>query len=141
MTRRKHWRVASQTSIPGLRTPLKNAVILRGAIRRSRRIQVLRILGNIVDSWTYIRSCNLRHACPCAKCAPQRNDDESSKVLRRTVERLPKEKPTVRPVGNYALAFEWTNGCSSGIHRFERIWRLGEKQDPDNGKAYVHGAW
>ena len=24
---------------------------------------------------------DLRHACPCAKCAPQRNDDESSKVL------------------------------------------------------------
>ena len=22
---------------------------------------------------------DLRHACPCAKCAPQRNDDESSK--------------------------------------------------------------
>ena len=84
---------------------------------------------------------DLRHACPCAKCAPQRNDDESSKVLRRAVERLPKEKPTVNSVGNYALAFKWTNGCSSGIHRFERIWRLGEKQDPDNGKAYVHGAW
>ena len=41
----------------------------------------------------------------------------------------------------YALAFEWSTGCSSGIYRFERIWRLGEKQDPDNGKAYVHGAW
>ena len=84
---------------------------------------------------------DLRHACPCAKCAPQRNDDESSMILRRSVEKLPKEMPTVRPVGNYALSFDWNNGCSSGIHRFERIWRLGEKLDPDNGKAYVHGAW
>ena len=49
---------------------------------------------------------DLRHACPCAKCAPQRNDDQSSMALRRNVEKLPREKPTVRPVGNYALSFE-----------------------------------
>ena len=30
----------------------KNAIILRGVVRRSRRIQVLRILENIVDSAT-----------------------------------------------------------------------------------------
>ena len=84
---------------------------------------------------------DLRHACPCAKCAPQRNDDQSSMVLRRNIEKLPREKLTVRPVGNYALSFELTSGCSSGIHRFERIWRLGSKLDPDNGKDYVHGAW
>tara|TARA_B100001113_G_C20958051_1_gene556162 strand:+ start:99 stop:455 length:357 start_codon:yes stop_codon:yes gene_type:complete len=84
---------------------------------------------------------DLRHACPCANCSPQRNEDKTSIALRRIVERLPKEKPSVKKVGNYALSFEWTSGCSSGIHRFERLWRLGEKQDPDNGKAYVHGAW
>lgn len=84
---------------------------------------------------------DLRYACPCAKCGPQRNSDESSLILRSNVEKLPREIPTVRPVGHYALSFEWVNGCSSGIHRFERIWRLGEKQDPDNGNAYVHGVW
>ena len=84
---------------------------------------------------------DLRHACPCAKCAPQRNEDDTSLALRKSVESLPEEKPSVRTVGNYALAFEWQHGCSSGIHRFERIWRLGNKQDPDNGKPYVHGAW
>ena len=46
---------------------------------------------------------DLRHACPCAKCGPQRNDEESSSILRQNVENLPKEKPTVRAVGNYAL--------------------------------------
>ena len=51
---------------------------------------------------------DLRHACPCAKCSPLRNSDESSKTLRRQVEALPKEKPKVRTVGNYALGFEWT---------------------------------
>ena len=81
---------------------------------------------------------NLRHACPCAKCSPQRNSDNSSMILRRNIEKLPREKPTVRPVGHYALSFEWTSGCSSGIHRFERIWRLGQKQDPDNGLSLIH---
>lgn len=84
---------------------------------------------------------DLRHACPCAKCSPLRNQDESSKTLRRQVEALPNEKPKIRKVGNYALGFEWIAGCSSGIYRFERIWLLANRLDPDNGKPYVHGAW
>lgn len=84
---------------------------------------------------------NLRYACPCAKCSPLRNADESCETLRKQVEALPKEKPKVRTVGNYALGFEWTQGCSSGIFRFERIWDLANRRDPDNGKLYVHGAW
>ncbi|MEJ6563521.1 MAG: gamma-butyrobetaine hydroxylase-like domain-containing protein [Euryarchaeota archaeon] len=84
---------------------------------------------------------DLRHACPCAKCSPLRNADETSKSLRRQVEALPKEKPQVRIVGNYALGFEWNTGCSSGIYRFERIWDLANRRDPDNGRPYVHGAW
>jgi len=84
---------------------------------------------------------DLRHACPCAKCAPSRNDDESSIILREQVEALAIEKPTVRAVGNYALVFEWNSGCSSGIYRFERLHALCLGQDPDSGKPYVHGAW
>ena len=83
-----------------------------------------------------------RHACPFAKCAPNRNDDESSLQLRQTVEALTSKKPKVVTVGNYALSFEWEDsGCSSGIYRFERIWALANKKDPDNGKPYVHGPW
>ena len=84
---------------------------------------------------------DLRHACPCAKCAPMRNEDNTSRTLRRQIEALPSEKPQVRTVGNYALAFEWQQGCSSGIFRFERIHDLALKRDPDRGHPYVHGAW
>ena len=93
------------------------------------------------DSEFTITYDDLRHACPCAKCSPLRNLDDTSKTLRRQVEALPKEKPKVRAVGNYALGFEWSQGCSSGIYRFERIWDLANMRDPDNGKPYVHGAW
>tara|TARA_Y100000766_G_scaffold99682_2_gene85053 strand:+ start:155 stop:508 length:354 start_codon:yes stop_codon:yes gene_type:complete len=84
---------------------------------------------------------DLRFACPCAKCSPMRNEDDSSRSLRRQIEALPAEKPTVRTVGKYALAFEWIQGCSSGIYRFERIYDLANRRDPDRGKPYVHGAW
>ena len=39
---------------------------------------------------------DIRHSCPCAKCSPLRNEDESSQTLRQQVEALPKEKPKVR---------------------------------------------
>jgi len=84
---------------------------------------------------------DLRYSCPCAKCAPLRNDDESSKSLRRQVEAFKPEKPKVRTVGKYALAFDWLQGCSSGIYRFERIWALANNRDPDDGRSYVHGVW
>lgn len=84
---------------------------------------------------------DLRHACPCAKCAPMRNNDDTNRTLRRQIESLPAEKPQVRTIGNYALAFEWQQGCSSGIFRFERIYDLAMKRDPDGGRQYVHGPW
>ena len=56
-----------------------------------------------------------------AKCALERNDDESAKALLRQVESMAAEKPKVRTVGKYALAFEWVSGCSAGIYRFERL--------------------
>ena len=69
---------------------------------------------------------DLRHACPCAKCAPMRNEDNTSRTLRRQIEALPAEKPQVRTVGNYALAFEWQQGCSKvaffGLNA-STIWR------------------
>ena len=84
---------------------------------------------------------DLRHACPCANCAPQRNEDDTSMILRRSVEKLPNEKPTVRPVGNYALTH--LNGPMGALPEFIGSKEFGdwEKLDPDNGKAYVHGAW
>ena len=84
---------------------------------------------------------DIRYWCPCAKCAPMRDSEETDSELRQKVESHRDEKPTVRTIGRYALAFEWSEGCSSGIHRFERLWEIGEGVDPDHGKPYVHGAW
>ncbi len=93
------------------------------------------------DSEFTVTYDDLRYACPCAKCSPMRNEDDTSRTLRRQIEALPAEKPSVRTVGKYALAFDWQQGCSSGIYRFERIHDLAHRRDPDRGKPYVHGAW
>lgn len=83
----------------------------------------------------------LRYWCPCAKCGPRRDAPNLAELLQEEVAALPLEMPTVKPVGGYALHFEWSRGCSSGIYRFERLWALANALDPDDGKSYVHGAW
>jgi DUF971 family protein len=83
----------------------------------------------------------LRYWCPCAKCGPRRDTPNLAELLQEEVAALPQEMPTAKPVGGYALHFEWGTGCSSGIYRFERLWALANALDPDDGKSYVHGAW
>jgi len=83
----------------------------------------------------------IRYYCPCAKCSPSRDDEGRANELRQLINSFRSEKPSVRIVGRYALAFEWSQGCSSGIHKFERLWDIANEEDPDHGKPYVHGAW
>lgn len=114
--------------------------ILPSLKKLERRQQDMVLTYENADEFT-VSYDDLRFACPCAKCSPMRNQDDSSRSLRRQIEALPAEKPTVRTIGKYALAFQWIQGCSSGIYRFERIYDLANRRDPDRGKPYVHGAW
>lgn len=84
---------------------------------------------------------HVRYWCPCAKCGPRRDSEDLDSVFRVELKALPIEKPTIKMVGTYALHFEWTSGCSSGIHRFERLWAIANEEHPDDGKPYTHGAW
>ena len=83
----------------------------------------------------------LRYWCPCTKCGPRRGAQDLVELLQGEVAAYPQEMPTVKTVGGYALHFEWSSGCSSGIYRFERLWSIAHALDPDDGKPYVHGAW
>ena len=57
------------------------------------------------------------------------------------LEKISLNKPKVSKVGRYALKFEFSEGCNSGIFTFERLYRLCNEENPDDGKPYVHGAW
>ena len=84
---------------------------------------------------------DLRYWCPCAKCSPRRDSEELAANLNTEISSLRNDKPDVKKVGGYALHFEWSDGCSSGIYRFERLWDLALSNDPDGGRKFVHGAW
>ena len=83
----------------------------------------------------------LLYWCPCAKCSPSRDDEDTASELKSNIEVILFEKPQVRKVGSYALKFEFPQGCNSGIFTFERLYRLCKNENPDDGKPYVHGAW
>jgi ATP-binding protein involved in chromosome partitioning len=84
---------------------------------------------------------DLRYWCPCAKCSPRRDSEDLASNLISEISSLRNAKPDVEKVGGYALHFEWSDGCNSGIYRFERLWDLALSKDPDGGKPFVHGAW
>lgn len=83
----------------------------------------------------------LRIACPCASCSPKRDEKETYEEFKKLTTSFKHEKPSVTPVGNYALSFSWSVGCSSGIYTFERLYKLAKGKDPDDGKPYTHGVW
>ena len=56
----------------------------------------------------------LRGFCPCAGC----QGHGAHKIEFRPPE-SPVEPLTIRPVGNYAISFHWTDTHSTGIYRFE----------------------
>jgi len=69
----------------------------------------------------------LRDECPCATCNDQRHKKATAKVqgpLASSV--LPMYQPKVsargaKPLGNYALQIEFTDGHSSGIYSYDHL--------------------
>jgi DUF971 family protein len=63
----------------------------------------------------------LRLACMCAHCI-----DEHSGEPRLDPEKVPDDVRPVRikPVGRYALQFDWSDGHDTGIYSFEHLRRL-----------------
>ena len=70
----------------------------------------------------------LRDECPCATCDDQRRKKESAKVPGAVggSSVLPIYKPKVsargaKPLGNYALQIEFTDGHSTGIYSYDHL--------------------
>lgn len=72
----------------------------------------------------------LRHACPCATCNDERNQQgrKPGQPKARAAELLPMYTPPAKPsgahaVGRYALQFDWLDGHGSGIYSWEYLRR------------------
>ena len=77
----------------------------------------------------------LRYHCPCAGCVDEMT---GQRTLRR--ESL---QPTVRPngvelVGSYALHFAWSDGHTTGMYGFDRLWELCEAFGKKLGMSESH---
>ena len=61
---------------------------------------------------------SLRRACPCATCV-----DEWTGKQRLDPATVPPDLTAlgVRRIGNYALAFDWSDGHGTGIYAFDRL--------------------
>jgi len=84
--------------------------------------------GQLVISWedgdkTVFPFRELRAACPCAQCV-----DEWTGERRVTASEIPVEVTlaSYSAVGNYALAFNWSDGHSTGLYAFSYLKRLAE---------------
>jgi DUF971 family protein len=69
----------------------------------------------------------LRDECPCATCNDQRRKKEAAQgQAAGSASVLPIYKPKVtargaKPLGNYALQFDFTDGHSSGIYSYDHL--------------------
>ena len=54
----------------------------------------------------------LLYWCPCAKCSPLRDDEDTASELESEIEKLLLSKPQVSKVGRYALKFEFSGRLS-----------------------------
>lgn len=80
--------------------------------------QELQIDWNTGESFK-IRYSDLRFLCPCAGCVDE-------KTGRRTLKRdtIPEDiHPTaVQTVGRYAIQVSWSDGHSTGMYHFDRLY-------------------
>jgi len=63
----------------------------------------------------------LRCACPCATCV---NEITGEKMLRDETVPADVHPQTIRPVGNYGLSIEWSDGHDKGIYTFRQLRSL-----------------
>lgn len=63
----------------------------------------------------------LRLACPCAGCV-----DEMTGAVRVIVSHVPQDVHplSVKLIGRYAIAIQWSDGHNTGIYAFELLRRL-----------------
>lgn len=68
-----------------------------------------------------ITSLDLRFECPCATCV----DEMTGKKTLKRESINPKIKPLdIQPVGRYGIAIRWSDGHSTGMYHFDRLYEI-----------------
>ena len=89
--------------------------------------RTIRIIWSDGESRLY-RAQELRDHCPCASCRETHGPAEKPSgglPILSLAETRPVDIESMRPVGNYAYAIQFTDGHNNGIFTFELLRELG----------------
>lgn len=79
----------------------------------------------------------LRRACPCAVCV----DEVTGKRILKPEDVAEGVKPRrIKPVGRYAIQFEWSDGHGTGIYSFDLLRNLCPCSECSAGRQGKAGA-
>jgi DUF971 family protein len=71
-----------------------------------------------------IAPLELRFECPCATCV----DEITGKRTLKRETLNPSVKPLkIEPVGRYGIHIKWSDGHSTGMYHFDRLYEMGKK--------------
>jgi DUF971 family protein len=73
---------------------------------------------------TVYESRRLRLACPCAACV---DENTGLRILKEPAVPLDVHPLKIEPVGRYAIVIHWSDGHSTGIYTWERLYELSVK--------------
>jgi DUF971 family protein len=64
---------------------------------------------------------DLRFECPCANCV---DEITGHRTLKRGSIKPDIKPMKVEPIGNYAIAIKWSDGHSTGMYHFDRLYEI-----------------
>lgn len=84
----------------------------------------MRLNWNTGENFT-LPYMELRFQCPCAGCV---DEHTGVRILKRDQVALDIRATGAQPIGRYAIAIQWSDGHSSGIYHFDRLYTLCKEQ-------------
>jgi DUF971 family protein len=67
----------------------------------------------------------LRFECPCATCVDEMT---GKRTLRMETLRTDVKPKQILPVGRYGISIAWTDGHSTGMYHFDRLYEIARKE-------------
>ena len=71
-----------------------------------------------------IKSLDLRFECPCATCV---DEITGKRTLKRENLKSDVRPKSIEPVGRYAIRILWSDGHSTGMFHFDRLFEIAQK--------------
>lgn len=92
---------------------------------QSSENNVIALTFDTGESFT-VPSLELRLECPCATCV---DEITGKRTLKKEVLRPDVKPKNVEPVGRYGIKITWSDGHSTGMYHFDRLYEIAQKNN------------